>query len=262
MAGKSLLRLKEFQVTPKIKLNIPTVGDILDDEENYYYMVNTVVRSPYSAMVELDDIGIDFTTITPFELFLMSARSFFSDDLSYIFGDTFSGLYETLNDPDIPDHVKYEDILVIGSNEENGELGIYDSIDDIYIDKFIYEQIADGIRKINIMKKDNRRPGNEAAKNYLIQKERRYKRRHAKDKNDPYLETLVVALVNKQEFPYDYESVMDLSIYNFQRSLEQIQHTVSFDKVMIGVYAGTVDTSKMTDKSILNFINFKSKTSQ
>ena len=130
------------------------------------------------------------------------------------------------------------------------------------IDKFIYEQIADGIRKINIMKKDNRRPGNEAAKKYLIEKEKRYKRRHAKDKNDPYLETLVVALVNKQEFPYDYESVMDLSIYNFQRSLEQIQHTVNFDKVMIGVYAGTVDTSKMTDKSILNFINFKSKTSQ
>lgn len=261
MGDKSLLRLKEIQVTPKIKLNIPTVGDILDDEDEYYWMVNTIVRSPYSAMVELDDMGIDFTTITPFELFLMGARSFFSSDLTYVFGDTFEKLRQILIDPEISDEFKWENILIIGPRKENGEWCIYDAVDDIYIDKFVYEQIANNVRKVNIMKKDNRRPGNDAAKSYLIEKERRYKRRHAKDKNNPYLETLVVALVNKQEFPYNYESVMDLSIYNFQRSLAQIQHTVNFDKVMIGVYAGTVDTSKLTDKSILNFIDFKHKTS-
>lgn len=260
MADKSLLRMKELQVTPKITLNIPSVGDILDDEGYYYWIVNSITQSPYSAMVELDDMGIDFTTITAFELFVLKARFILSSDLSYVFGDTFSKLYNVLSNPEISDEFKNENVLRIGKNQENGEMVIYDAIDDIIIDQLVYEQIADGIRKINLIEKDNRRPGNDAAKHYLIQKERRYKRRHAKDKVNPYLETLVVALVNKQEFPYNYETVMDLSIYNFKRSLKQIQHTVNFDKVMIGVYAGTVDTSKMADKSILNFIDFKTKT--
>ena len=68
---------------------------------------------------------------------------------------------------------------------------------------------------------------------------------------------MVVALVNRPEFKYNYEQVMDMSIYKFNQSFKQIETSITFDKTMIGVYAGTVDTSKMADKSSLSWIPVK-----
>ena len=87
-----------------------------------------------------------------------------------------------------------------------------------------------------------------------MEKERKKQKRNAKKPYEPYLERLVIALVNTSEFPYDYESCMDLSIYKFNQSFKQIQQKITFDNTMIGVYAGTVDTSKMSNKDALSWI--------
>ncbi len=47
---------------------------------------------------------------------------------------------------------------------------------------------------------------------------------------------------------------MNLSIYRFNQSFRQIQQKINFDNTMIGVYAGTVDTSKMSSKESLSWI--------
>ena len=65
---------------------------------------------------------------------------------------------------------------------------------------------------------------------------------------------MVVALVNRPEFKYNYEQVEDLSIYQFNKSFEQIKTSINFDNTMIGVYAGTVDVNKLKDKSSLSWI--------
>lgn len=57
-------------------------------------------------------------------------------------------------------------------------------------------------------------------------------------KNKPFesqLETLIIALVNRPEFKYNYEQTLNLSIYQFYQSLKQIQTSISFDNTMIGV---------------------------
>ena len=117
--------------------------------------------------------------------------------------------------------------------------------------------MTDAIRKINLFEKVKYKPGNESAKKYLLEKERKKQKRNAKKPYEPYLEKLVVALVNTEEFPYNYETCMDLSIYKFNQSFKQIQHKISFNNTMVGVYAGTVDTSKMSNKDILSWISSK-----
>lgn len=77
------------------------------------------------------------------------------------------------------------------------------------------------------------------------------------DYEESEFERLVIALVNENKFKYDYTSVRDLSIYNFYQSFKQIQQKINYDNVMRGVYAGTIDTSKMTDKSCLSWIPIK-----
>ena len=110
------------------------------------------------------------------------------------------------------------------------------------------------MRKINLFEKVKSKPGNESARKYLLEKERKKQKRNAKKPRFPYLEKMVIALVNTSEFPYNYETCMDLSIYKFNQSLQQIQRKIAFDNTMVGVYAGTVDTSKMTDKDALSWI--------
>lgn len=137
---------------------------------------------------------------------------------------------------------------------KNNDTFIYSPNKNIEINEKVYNDLVDTIRKINLLEKVKYKPGNESARKYLLEKERKKQKRNAKKKQEPYLERLVIALVNTSEFPYDYDSCMDLSIYRFNQSFKQIQHKIAFDNTMVGVYAGTVDTSKLGNKDILSWI--------
>lgn len=232
---KSLLNLSSVTIAPNLSVRIPTVGEILEDEDTYYSIVSSLTASPFQYMVQLDDLGIDFTTITDYELFKMLFPMYARSDLSMLFGDL-----------DISD-------FMVCQNKNQQEF-IYSPGNHIEINEKVYNDLADTIRKINLLKKVTSKPGNESARKYLLEKERKKQQRNAGKKQDPYLEKLVIALVNTSEFPYDYDSCMDLSIYRFNQSFKQIQHKIMFDNTMIGVYAGTVDTSKLSNRDALSFI--------
>lgn len=233
---KSLLKADKVQITPDIYIRIPKVGEVLDDEQFYYSLISSITASPYQYMVQLDDVGIDFTEITDYQLFMMLFPNFAKGDISILFGDI-----------DLSDINVYQDF-------KNDEIVLYSPKNDIVIDELIYNNIADAIRKINNLEKERRKPGNEEAKKRLIDYERRKQKRNSKKPYDPYLEKLVVALVNRPEFKYNYEETDELTIYQFNQSFKQIQASITFDNTMIGVYAGTVDTSKLKDKSSLSWI--------
>lgn len=240
---KSLLNIGEdkIYVTEHIYIKIPTVGEILKDDQSYYSAVTAFTSSPYQYMVQLDDMGIDYTKITDYELFLILFPVFAKTDLSLIFGDLFTADFG----------IHTDDI-----NSTNILLSPYNGVE-YKIDEFVYNQISDALRKINNIEKIKTKPGNEEAKKYFLEKERKRQKRNAKKPYESFLEKLVVALVNRPEFKYNYDETMNLSIYRFNQSFKQIQTSITFDTTMIGVYAGTVDTSKIKDKSCLSWISSK-----
>ena len=65
---KSLLNATSVDIVPNLSIRIPTVGEILEDEEHYYSLVSSLTATPFQYMVQLDDMGIDFTQITDWEL--------------------------------------------------------------------------------------------------------------------------------------------------------------------------------------------------
>ena len=176
-------------------------------------------------MVQLDDMGIDYTTINDYELFIMLFQILAKSDLSILFGD--------LNLSDIGWY----------KNNKNNSIVLYSSKNDVIIDELVYSKIVKYIRKINNLKRENRKPGNEEAKQFRIKLERKKQKRNARKPYEPYLEKMVIALVNRPEFKYNYEQTNDLTIYQFNKSFEQINTSINFENTMIGVYAGTVDTS-------------------
>ena len=236
---KSLLNATSVDIVPNLSIRIPTVGEILEDEDKYYEIVSSLTATPFQYMVQLDDMGIDYTQITDYQLFMMLFPMYAKSDLSLLFSD-----------------LDTSDFGIYINQEDNSQV-IYSPNNNIIIDELIYNDLADTIRKINLFEKVKSKPGNESARKYLLEKERKKQKRNAKKPKEPYLEKLVIALVNTSEFPYNYETCMDLSIYKFNQSFKQIQQKITFDNTMIGVYAGTVDTSKMTNKDALSWISSK-----
>ena len=195
-----------MDILPGLSIRIPTVGEIIDNEQHYYNLVYSLTATPFQYMVQLDDMGIDFTKITDYQLFILLFTTWAKGDLSILFGDI-----------DLSD-------ICICENRENNTFVLYSSKNNIMIDEFIYSQIVDTIRKINNLKKETRKPGNDEAKEFRIKLERRKQKRIANKPYEPYLKKLVITLVNNPDFNYNYEQVRNLTIYQFYQILEQIKN--------------------------------------
>lgn len=223
-----LLYADRYQINDKIYVRIPTVGEVLENEDAYFEIVYSIVATPYDMMVQLDESGIDFTKITSFDLFCLLFGHLREMDTSLVFGDL--------------DLTKFRTAV----NNQNGNVVLRDEENDIVIDRAIHGQICACLRKLLNIPKTEKTPGNEEARVYMLEKARKkMKRKKRRKQSDSQIEDLIIALVNTAEFPYDYMSVRDISIYQFYASLKQVTHKVKFDKTMIGVYAGTVAFDKL-----------------
>lgn len=240
MPSVSILYKNKLDVTDKMSIVIPKVRDILDCEDDYYSLITTLTAMPYDLMVQLDDIGIDFTSINEWELFLLLFNSYKKAPcLRLVFGDF------DIENYDVAANENNDYILI---NEETGDV----------IDRMVYEHMAWTIRQIHHLEKNLRQPGNEAAKKYLIERTRIKQRRAARRKRHSELEDLIVAMVNTEQFKYDYESVLDLTIYQFNASVSQIVRKMHYDNLMIGAYTGHVDM-KDVSKDDLNWLTSPKK---
>lgn len=231
------LYARNIEISKSVKLLVPTIGQILDNEEAYYQAICMIVATPYDMMVQLDDAGVDFTKIDEYELFLFLFDGLKDMDTSLIFGDL-----------DISK-------MRVCISEGTGEIVLRDEEQDITIDRVGHRKLCDSIRSILHMEKNNKTPGNEEAKRYLLDRERRRQKRAKKKERTSQLENYIIALVNTEQFPYNYETVRDITIYQFYASLNQIAHKIKYDNTMVGYYAGTIkfDDLSPADKTwILN----------
>ena len=240
MENSSLLNQTSIEITDKLSLRIPTVGEVLNEENTYYSLVSIMTSTPFQYMVQLDDLGIDYTKITDYEMFRIFFPLYAKGDTSILFGEV-----------DLSDIAPYHD------TSTNLDV-LYSPSTSITIDELVYVTMAKAIRRVNLLKYERKRPKGEHTKKYLLDKERRHlknleRMRKNKDFKQSGLERLVVSLVNNEKFKYNYESVREISIYNFYQSFQQIQHEINFNNVMRGIYAGTIDQTKL-DKSCLTWI--------
>lgn len=224
MSTIGLLYNRSIRINDNISVVIPKIKEILEDEDAYYDLVNKLTAMPIDYMVQLDDAGIDFTEIDEYELFLMLFPSIARSNTKYLFGEL--------------DLSKFS----FAMDEKSRQYLLIDTEHDIKIDRNIHSMIADKLRMIHRLEKNIRKPGNEEAKEYMISRERR-KMKRRKRNNDSYsnLESLIVAMVNTEQFKYDYEGTLELSIYQFNESVRQIINKVDYENRMRGVYAGTID---------------------
>ena len=241
MQSVSLLYKHEYDINDKIKINIPTVGEVIDNEDAYYSLVSMCVSMPIDYMVPLDDMGIDFTEITEYDLFIILFQHMGSlgiENTKLVFGDM--------------DLSKFH----LAKNEANEEVVLYNPDTDTVIDRVVQAQISHLMLKISGLAQDKRKPANEEAKSYMLERARKKMKRNNNRNRESQLETLIVAMVNAPEFKYDFDSVRNMSIYQFNESVRQVLKRVDVGWKMHGIYSGTVDV-KSINKDELNWLVHK-----
>ncbi|WP_196032732.1 hypothetical protein [Flavonifractor plautii] len=238
MAIQSLLYKRKYPINEFIQIEIPTVGEILEQEDAYYSMVSLITATPYDMMVQLDDMKIDFAEINDYELFVLMFQALKTRDTSLIFGTLDLNKFSVMVNP--------QNNTVVLRDPESGAM----------IDRNIHSLVCQAIRKIHHLKRNNRKPANDAAKKYMIQRARTKMRRRKNRIEDSQLEELIVALVNTEQFHYDFDSVKSLTIYQFNESVQQVIKKIDFDNKMHGIYAGTISAKDMGQDE-LNWLTHK-----
>ena len=90
----------------------------------------------------------------------------------------------------------------------------------------------------------------------MLEKARKKMKRRQNRAEDSQLESLIIAMVNTEQFKYDFEGTLELSIYQFNESVRQIIKKVDYDNRMYGIYAGTVSAKDLSPDD-LNWLTHK-----
>ena len=199
-------------------------------------MVYNLTATPQSMKVQLWDMGIDYTTITPFELFYNILYKVYSQEkTSIIFGDL--------------DFTKFQ----VMQRKDDESILLYQVIDNqpVIIDEFTYNVIMDYLRQVHIIHKDEKIPANKTTKMILIEDDRE---EYEKNKNKEYhsqLKNMVSAMNNSEGFKYNHSEVWNMKINAFMDSVKRISKIKNADLLLQSGYSGFgVNLKEVSNKQI------------
>lgn len=220
-----------FHINDKIIIYIPTIGDIVEfGERKYYGMIHTLTCIPSDMKSQLFDMGIDYETLSDFELFVMLSRNLTPETTRLVLGDL--------------DLSKFE----FYTNQENNELVLYNPNSDIVIDKLIYMKIVEYIRKVHNIKPKIEKAANKTTKKILIQLDRDRIKKAQTEEYKSYLKSLISAMMRYPGFKYKSNELKQCGLYEFMDTVQGAQIYISSTALLKGSYSGMIDTSKINKK--------------
>ena len=283
-----IYRGEDYVVSNYIKIHQPTLNEICDyGERDYYSMVYNLTATPQSMKVQLWDMGIDYTTITPFELFYNILYKVYSQEkTSIIFGDLDFTKFQVMQRKDDESILLYQEVPVgdiynakhelvyhfsnlldasrfvgcaVGdlieelskSNKYNNFIFSNVQLESIIIDEFTYNVIMDYLRQVHIIHKDEKMPANNTTKMILIEDDRE---EYEKNKNKEYhsqLKNMVSAMINSEGFKYNHSEVWNMKINAFMDSVKRISKIKNADLLLQSGYSGFgVNLKEVSNKQI------------
>lgn len=227
----------DYKISDRIILHQPTLDEIcLYGEKQYYQLIHTLTSVGADLKWQLDDIGVDYTKISDFELFSsLLIKSYTKVQTSILFGDL--------------DFENFE----LFTNSNNGELCLAQKYEDewIIIDEYTYLLIMDYLRKAHGLKRNNKLPANESTRQVLIDDDRE---EYLINKDKPYqsqLLNLISTMVNSDGFKYNHNEVWDMKICAFMDSVRRITKIKNADMLLQSGYSGYgIDLKKIDNKQI------------
>ena len=217
-----IYRGKDFFVKEGIVIHQPTLDEICNyGERQYWSMVYTLTSVGADMKFQLFDMGIDYTTISDFQLFYgLLSRSFSKEQTAILLGELdFSRLQ-------------------IFQKKDSEDIVMYDRETNIEIDEYTYLIIADVLRSMHGLKRNDQLPANEATKQILIEDAREDYLRNKNREYHSQLKNMVSAMINCNGFKYNHNEVWNMKINAFIDSVRRISKMKNADLLLQSGYSG------------------------
>lgn len=217
-------------ITDKIKYAQPKLSDVIKfGEAEYYQILSNLTAIPSDMKSILWDAGIDWMEFSDMELFYALAGQMSPEKTGIFFPDI-----------DFSKFILYK--------TDAGEINMYNQDQDIKIDFYVFAKMQDCLCKSHGIKKKIERAGNKYTKQILIDEDRTNRERNKGKKFESQLYGMVSSLVNYSGFKYNYNSVWDLTMFQFMDAVQRSRLIDSTNHLLNGVYAGTVDAKKIRNE--------------
>lgn len=235
-----IYRGEDFVVSDHIVIHQPTLSEICDyGERNYYNMIYQLTSTPQSMKSQLWDIGIDYTEITPYQLFYNFLYKIYpQEQTSIIFGNLDLTNFQVMQRKD----------------DKSIALCQYIDNDLVIIDEFTYNVIVDYLRAVHNIEKDERMPANESTKMILIEDDRDAIEINQRKEYHSQLKNLISSMINCEGFKYNHSQVWDMKINAFMDSVKRITKIKNANLLLQSGYSGFGINLKDVDKKQLNWL--------
>lgn len=254
----------DLKITESVIVKHPKVRDILNlgngvfCEQEYFVYVTSMLCDPYDNMIWLDDIGVDYEVVSPFDVFVLQWNYAKKDYLEHKeeydkngsnpLNSKINALKFFLGDHDFElINISPTESFIIDKSKKDLSF---------VINREIFEIIHSFIEKINdIVHDDIISPANEFAKKVLIDDMRREQRKKIRDmKNNPkdfdYIGKIVSGVIyggNGTITPFNFQ---DVPIYGIHSSFNTIRNRDHYKNVMNSIYHGIANANKFKDEDL------------
>ena len=263
----NVYRGKDIQITPKIIVTQPTLDQIEEfGEKRYFNAVHTLTAVGADLKWQLWDYNqIDYTQIEDYDLFvrfisqlisskkriynkLMGNPEKYAEQLDKLSKDDLDEMLINpmqliLKDIDLADFKFYK--------TEDDRIILYDAERDITIDRAVYSQIVDIVRKIHGLKRNNEIPANERTKMDLIEDARDEAMLASRTPYKSVLKPLISSLTVKCGLCGD-DRIWNMNIAAFFDNIKRVSKIQDAELLLQGAYSGFASL-KSVDKSRLDW---------
>ena len=264
----SIYRGKDIQITPKIIITQPTLDQIERfGEKRYFNAVHTLTAVGADLKWQLWDYDqTDYTQIEDYDLFikfiwqlvsskkkvykeLMDNKEKYADQLKQLSDNDLAEmlinpLQLILKDIDLADFIPC-------IAKKNNQVVLYNKDHDITIDRMIYSQIVDIVRKIHGTKRNNQIPANERTKMDLIDDARDEAIAASRRPHKSILKPLVSALTVQCGMCGD-DKIWNMNINMFFDNIKRVSKIQDAQLLLQGAYSGFASL-KGVDKTRLDW---------
>lgn len=249
-----IYRGSEIEITPKITVTQPTLGQIEEfGEKKYFNAVHTLTAVGADLKWQLWDMAqIDYTKIEDYDLFIKyiwmavsSKKSIYEEIIKNAEGheeEIASIPKDVIEDMCVnPLQLVLKDIDLATftpcKHEGTGEVILYDKERDITIDRVVYAQIVNAVRMIHGFKRNDEVPGNETTKMILIEDAREAARIASEKPYKSILKPLVSSLAVKCGMCGD-DRIWNMPINMFFDNLRRVSKIQDAELLLQGAYSG------------------------
>lgn len=264
----SLYRGSDLHISEKILVANPSIGQIEEfDEQTYFQAVHSLCASGADLKWQLWDMGIDYTKIDDYDLFLNYTRFSLGNRNKQIQRLIKQGVIEAgqVSDDDVDGKnplqltLKYTDgtpldLCDFDMYHDNNidEDILYNKDTDTTIDRAVFSQIVSAVRQIHFLKRNNEIPGNKTTKMILIEDA---KEEAMRNKDKPF-ESILLPMISGVSCKCGQcgsKEIWDMPIYQLIENVRRIFKIQDATLLLQGAYSGFASL-KDVDKKRLDWL--------